>query len=185
MTSSRRSIGALFALLVASAPVYPQSLGDLARQEELRRGTAKKATRTLSNGDLGPGGTVSTSAPSESCYMSISEGRCVTADELLSKSHLASAEAKRQEPMVRKEAAAIRSELSRVQQELDQFAATAADESQPAARRSVAADALAKRQSILEHIKQRWVKLEKYVAQQRIPREWIEPAPELAARNPQ
>jgi len=182
--SNRRITGAILALLAASVPVSAQSLGDLARQEELRRSTTKKATRSLSNGDLGPGGIVSTAAASESCYMSISQGRCVTADELMSKSDLPSAEGKRQEPMIRQEAAAIRSELSRVQQELDELAKTAVDEKRPAARRSVAADTLAKKQPILERLKQRWAKLEKYVEQQRIPHEWIEPVPDLAARNP-
>jgi len=183
--SNRRITGAILALLVASAPVYSQSLGDLARQEELRRSTAKKATRSLSNGDLGSGGTVTDSEPSESCYMSISQGRCVTADELMSKSHLASAEGKRQEPMIRQQAAAIRNELSRVRQELEQFARTAADEVRPSARRAAAADAVAKHQRILDQVEQRWVKLEKYVEQQRIPHEWLEPVPELAARKPQ
>lgn len=187
MTSTRRVASALFALLVASAPVYAQSLGDLARQEELRRSTTKKATRSLSNGDLGPGEVVSTSTSgsSESCYVSISQGRCVTADELISKSYLASAEGKRQEPMIRQEAGAIRSELSRVQQEMDELAKTAADQSRPAARRSLATDTLAKRQPIFERLKQRWAKLEKYVEQQRIPHEWIEPVPDVAARKPQ
>ena len=187
MISNRRITGAMLALLVASAPVYSQSLGDLARQEELRRGTTKKATRSLSNGDLSSGGIVSTSTSgsSESCFMSISQGRCVTADELISKSYLPSAEGKRQEPMIRQEAAAIRNELSRVQQELDEFARTAADEKRPAARRSVAADALAKRRPILERLKQRWAKLERFVEQQRIPHEWIEPVPDLGATKPQ
>ena len=117
--------------------------------------------------------------------MSISQGRCVTADELMSRSYLASAEGKRQEPMIRKEAASIRNELTRVQQELDEVAKIAADEKRPAARRAVAADTRARQQPIFERLKQRWAKLEKYVEQQRIPHEWIEPVPDLGATQPQ
>ena len=164
-----------------------QSLGDLARQEELRRSTAKKATRSLSNGDLESRRDVSTSTSesSESCYMSISQGRCVTADELMSRSTSPAPRRKRQEPMIRQEAAAIRNELSRVQQELDELAKTAPTKNGRRQRRSMAADTLAKRQPMLERLKQRWVKLEKYMEQQRIPHEWIEPVPDLAASKPQ
>ena len=186
MTWSRRGFGALLLLLVASAPVHSQSLGDLARQEEARRGTAQKAARSFSDADLGPRVASAAEAP-HSCYVSMSEGKCLDAEAIIanSQANIAGPEAKKQEPMVRQEAAAIRAELARVQRELGELAATAADARLPEARRSAAADTLAKRQSILEHMKQRWSKLEKYVAQHRVPREWIEPVPDLVSRNPQ
>ena len=185
--SSRRSFGVLLLLLVASAPLYSQSLGELARREEARRGSAQKSKRSFSDADLGPRAVATPSQPPPSCYVSVREGGCLTADEIIanSQSNIAGAEAKKQEPMVRQEAAAIRAEFARVQSELDELSSTVADGSLPQARRSAAADTLAKRQAILEHMKQRWSKLEKYVAQHRVPREWIEPVPDLVSRNPQ
>ena len=190
MISGRRCVGALVALLVASAAVSAQSLGELARQEEARRNTARKATRSFSDSDLRPaaiGAAPDTSpASSSSCYMSVSEGRCMTADEVLARSlaNIASPETKKQEPLIRQEASQIRAELTRVRQELNQLSATAGDQSRPAARRAAAADALASQQRILEQVEQRWLKLEKYAAQQRIPREWIEPVPQLTSLKP-
>ena len=48
-----------------------------------------------------------------------------------------------------------------------------------------AAESLAQRQTLLERLKQRWAKLEKYAGPHQIAREWIEPAPEFNSRNPQ
>jgi hypothetical protein len=183
VTLARRSLGALLALLAASAPLSAQSLGELARKEEARRGTAKKATRSFSDRDLPASVAISSITETlPSCYLSVSEGRCLTADEILARSsaNVPNPETKKQEPMIRQESAAIVAELSRVQQEIDRFSATAADESLLAAQRALAADALAKRQPILEQVKQRWLKLERYVEQHRIPRQWIEPVPEFA-----
>ncbi len=186
MIAGRRSCGAVLLLLVASAPVYSQSLGDLARKEEARRGSAQKATRSFSDADLGPRVIALAEAP-QACYVSVSEGRCLEADAIIANSQTgtASPETKRQEPMVRQEAAAIRAELSRLERELDQFAATAGDENLPEARRTAAAESLAQLQTLVERLKQRWVKLEKYVGQHQIPREWIAPVPEFDSRNPQ
>jgi hypothetical protein len=111
----RRIARALVALSIAAAPAYAQSLGEVARQEEARRATTQKAAIVLSNSDLHPGEIAQPAAnsPTESCYMSISKGRCVSAEEMVSNS-VAGRLTKENapfEPTWRQDAESIRSQI--------------------------------------------------------------------------
>ena len=180
--TSRHITGAMFALLVVSAPVYSQSLGDVARVEEARRGLAKKATRSYSNASLEPGEVTAPNGPPASCYMSLRTGKCVSGEELVanSEAHFVNAERAKQEPLFRREAANIRAEFSRLEQEIAQLEATAADETRTEQQRASATKMLGTRRELLAQVQKRWKRLEKNATEQRMPLEWLEPIPEFA-----
>ena len=184
----RSVASAALALSIAAAPAVGQSLGSLARQEEARRAAAPKAKKSYSNADLGPGGVPVAAPPTEdgSCYMSKKSGQCVSAEEILANSQAALKVVSQAptEPPIRREAGAIRAELARAQQEIDQLEQQAADESLTAARRQQATDALAMKRPGLEGFQRRWARLERQIKELDLPHAWIEPVPDNA-RPPQ
>ena len=162
MLARRGLSAALIVACSAAAPVRARSLGDVARQEEARRATAKKATKSFSNADLKPSEIAPPSggAPAgESCYMSISKNRCVSAEELLASTseNIAGAERAKQEPNWRRQAATIRDRLNKAQQEVDTLSSNASDQARSPGERGAA---------------------------QRVPREWLDPRPILSPRMP-
>ena len=185
--TGRRIAGVALALSIAAAPAFGQSLGDLARQEEARRAAAPKAKKTYSNADLGPGGVPVAEAPADGdpCYMSKSEGKCVTGEEMLANSAAAAKVVQNAptEAPIRAEAQKIRDELANLQREIDQLDAQAADAALPAAKRQLANDAMTLKLPGLQGLQRRWARLEKQVKDLKLPHAWIEPVPANALQQ--
>lgn len=176
-------------LSIVAAPTYAQSLGELARQEEVRRATTTKAVKSLSHADLNPQDITSPSArtPVEACYMSIIQGRCVSAEELIfeNRAGFVSKENAFFEQNWRSDAASLRSRTENAQDAVASLEAVTADEGRsPADRKSPEKALLALRQEV-SVLERKWEKFAASAANQHIPREWIEPIPALTTRNPQ
>ena len=183
----RRVAHALIALSIAAAPAYAQSLGEVARPEEARRATTQKAAIVLSNADLDPSEVAQPAGdpPAESCYMSITKGRCVSAEEMVSNS-VAGRLTKENAPLEqiwRQDAKAIRSQIQRTQQSIATLDAVVADEARSASDRKGAELALQAARQALAGLERQWAKLEKGAANQHVPRAWIEPIPTLTTRQ--
>ena len=172
------------AMILAAAPAQAQSLGDLARQEEARRASTKKAVKALSNADLDPSAIVAPAgvAPAEpSCYMSISKGRCVNAEELVNAS-IAGSQTKENAPYeetYRRDADSIRSRIERTQTSIATLEQVVADDGRSVSDRRAAEKALAGALQALAGVERQWEKLERAVSNQRLPRKWLEPIPTL------
>jgi hypothetical protein len=186
-----RCIGnAAVAVLLMATPAAAQSLGDLARQEEARRADAKKAVKTLSNADLDPSAIVAPAGatPAEpSCYMSKSQGRCVSAEELVSAS-VAGTLTKENAPYeqtFRQEAEEIRSQIEKTHASIATLEAVIADAGRSPSDRKAAEKPLASARQALTGLERQWEKLEKRAGYQRVPRQWIEPIPTLTTKTPQ
>lgn len=180
------------AIVLAAIPAYAQSLGDLARQEEARRAaTTTKTVKTLSNADLRPQDiTDLSSAPpvESSCFMSISKGRCVTAEEMLALSNdkVVSTKNAPLEQGWRQDAASLRTRIQGAQNTVATLAAIAADESKPAGDRTSAERQLVGARQALANYERQWEKLETNIEAEKIPHAWIEPIPTLSKyRTPQ
>jgi len=176
-------------LIAAALPANAQSLGDVARQEEARRALAMKAVKTLSNADLSPSAIAqpADATPAESCYVSKSLGRCVSAEDLVSTSN-AGVVTKANAPFEnrwRRDAKSLRSQLETARRGVTVLEATVADEKRSLGERKVAEKALAAAQQALAGFERQWEKLERTASNQHIPRQWIEPIPTLTTRNPQ
>ena len=167
-------------LSIAAVPAFGQSLAELARQEEARRLAAPKAKKTYTNVDLGPGA-VPEAAPAEdtNCYQSKSEGKCVTAEEMVANSAATVKtveDAPREEP-IRKLAGTLRDELASIQKELDSLEAQVANQSSTPARRQQATEQLALKRPTLDGFQRRWARLERQIKENKLPHSWIEPVP--------
>ena len=177
-------------MIAAAVPAYGQALGDLARQEEARRAAAQKAVKTLSNADLKPSeiappagaATAATdAAAAPSCYMSKSQGRCASAEELVAAS-TAGALTKENAPYeetFRREAGSIRSQIEKTQASIATLERVVADAGRSASDRNAAEKALAGARQAIAGLEREWEKLERAVSNQRFPRKWIEPIPTL------
>ena len=191
--SARVLIAALVAIAAsASASAQSQSLGQVAKQEEARRASAKKAAKSFSNDDLGPGAIVSPPAAggapaAEACYRSASTGDCLTADQMIAASNakINHEVTVRKESVWRSSASHIRSLLAKLQDEARVLAVAVADEDRSPAERRSAANMLALKQRSIADQERRWEKLVADAAREQIPREWYEPAPTLSTRTPQ
>jgi hypothetical protein len=180
----RRIACVVVGLSIAAAPAYAQSLGEVARQEEARRATMQKPAIVLSNSDLHPGEILQPAAnpPAESCYMSISKGRCVTAEEMVSNS-IAGRRTKENAPFEttwRQDAESIRSQIQRTQRSITTLEAVVADEERSPNDRKSAGLALQGARQALAGFERQWAKLERAAASQHVPRAWLEPIPTLA-----
>src|SRR5687768_5110775 len=115
----RRILNASIVVVLTAASTSAQSLADIARHEEARRVSAKKAVKTLSDSDLGPSAITQPAERGESsCYMSKSEGGCVSAEQLVANS-IAGALTKRNAPLERPFRAEAESIRSQIEQTLD------------------------------------------------------------------
>lgn len=176
-------------ILIATAlPAYAQSLGDVARQEEARRALATKAVKTLSNADLNPSSIAqpADATQAESCYVSKSRGRCVSAEDLVATSN-AGVVTKANAPFEnnwRRDSQSLRSQLETARSGVTVFEATVADEERSPGERKVAEKALAAAKQAVVGVERQWEKLERTATNQQIPRQWIEPIPTLTTRNP-
>ncbi len=176
-------------ILTATAlPAYAQSLGDVARQEEARRAVATKPVKTLSNADLSPAaiGQPADATPAQSCYVSKSLGRCVSAEDMVATSN-AGVVTKANAPFEdtwRRDSKSLRLQLETARRAVTVLEATVADEERSPGERKVAAKALTAAQQAVAGFERQWEKLERTASNQQIPREWIEPIPTLSSRNP-
>ena len=189
MNPGRGIVPAALAIVLAAVPVAAQSLADLARQEEGRRASAKKAVRTLSNADLGPSAIAAAAGavPAEpACYVSKSSGQCVSPDEMVATS-VAGVVTKENAPFEqswRRDAEEIRSQIEKIREPIPALEAVIADDTRLPSDRKGAQKALAGAEQALSILERRWEKLEKAAADQHIPRAWIEPVPPLTQIQP-
>ena len=185
----RRIVCAAIAATLTT-PVAAQSLGDIARQEEARRASARKAVKTLSNADLDPSAIVhqSGAAPAEpSCYMSKSSGRCVTAAEMLATSvaGVVTTENAPFEQKWRNDAEEIRSQIEKTQRSISTLEAAVADERRSLSDRKALEKTLAETRQALARFERQWEVFELSAGNQHVPRKWIEPIPMLTKNQPQ
>jgi hypothetical protein len=184
---------------VIAVPAAAQSLAEVARQEEARRKNpaAKKAVRSFSNADLAaseidplpPAVPAAPATAAAGCVESTSQGKCVPAEQVVTKSestvnHL-DPQVKTSEATVRDRATRIRERLLKAQQEFDALSATADDASRSAGERAAAARIASQREKLVAGIESQWRALEKLVADEGLPQEWLAPTPLLSTRSPQ
>jgi hypothetical protein len=178
------------------APSAAQSLADVARQEEARRKTAKKALKSFSNADLAPSEIADVQPPTAvaakpaGCIESASQGKCVPPEEVSAANATGTAVAvdpqvKTSEATVRQQADLIRQRLLKVQQEFEGVNATANDPSRSPGERAAAARMASQRETMLVSVEKQWRALEKLVADEELPREWLGVTPLLSTRTPQ
>jgi len=174
------------AIVLAAIPAYAQSLGELARQEEVRRGATTKAAKTLSNSDLRPQDITSPSsaapAVESSCFMSISKGRCVSAEEMLALSNdkVVSTKNAPFEQGWRQDAASLRTRIAGAQHTVATLESIAADASKSLDDRKSGEHQLIGARQALAGYERQWEKFETSAEAQKIPRSWIEPVPALS-----
>ena len=188
--TGRLVVAAFVTCGLLAAPAAAQSLADVARQEEARRKTAKKAVRSLSNADLAPS-EIAFPAPAvpDDCIMSASQGKCAPPEEVIAKSESAATQAdpqvKTSEATIRGQATRIRERLLKAQQEFDAITRTADDDARSPGERAAAARLAAQRESIVASIEDQWRALEQQVADEGLPRQWLGVTPILSTRIPQ
>lgn len=189
-----RSVCAAIAVVTAlgAVPAAAQSLAEVARQEEARRKNpaAKKAVKSFSNADLAPSEIAPppAAAPPAGCVESASQGKCVPPEEVAAKSAevvAADPQVKTSETTIRERATRIRERLLKAQQEIDDIASTADNPSRSPGERAAAARIAGQREKMLAGIESQWRALEKQVADEELPREWLAPIPLLSTRTPQ
>lgn len=182
-----RAVAITICALIAT-PAAAQSLGELARREEARRASEKRAVRTFTNADLPtPELPASSTIPSAvDCYVSRSQDKCVAPDEMVANSTSAvdaDPQVKTSEDVVRQQSDRIRQRLATVQEELEAISTAADDESRSPGERAAAARMAAQRDTLLNGIERQWLALEKLVADEGLPREWLGAIPVLSTRN--
>ena len=179
------------AVMAAAMPASAQSIGEVAQKEQARRATAKAATKSYSNADLKPGEIVAPASPASpdspaspaSCFMSVTEGRCVSPEELIANSskRFPSEEVQKAEPDWRREAANLRTQIEKTQAEIDVLSRVVANEDRSAGDRRAAGESLAKLERLLGSLRGRWESLEKRATDMRVPLAWLAPVPVFAA----
>ena len=172
-----------------AAPAAAQSLADVARKEEARRATAKKAVKVFTNANIGePGITLPPAAPAVTapppCDPSAKDAKCAAPKETAADAAPA-AEATEDPKRVSvvQRASQIRARLSQTQKQLDSLKAAAGDQSRSANERTAATRMAAQVESALAGIEGEWRALETEVASQSLPREWLNPIPPLSMRS--
>jgi hypothetical protein len=185
--SGRHLFTVAIAVSLVAVPAAAQSLGDLARQEEARRASIQKASKTLSNADLDPSAIVAPAgvapagdAPAEpSCYMSKQKGQCVSAAEMLANSvaGVVTKDNAPHEQTWRDESAALRSQIENTQRSIATLEAVVADNGRSPGDRKSAGQLLADARQAIERLQRQWEKHEKMAGNQKVPRVWLEPIP--------
>jgi hypothetical protein len=174
MSTARNACIALaVAAIAAPAFAQSQSLAEVARKEEARRAAVKAPAKAYTNANLKPG--------------EINNAAAEPAGEMpsIASKNPANAELKKKESTFRSTAQALRERLQKAQDELKAMTATAADTNRSSAERGVAAKRVAARRSDLDDLEKQWLKLETDASKMAIPREWLEPIPEISSRPQQ
>ena len=192
MTASRALVLCLIAAAVglSAPPLHAQSLGDVARKEAERRGTAPPATKTYTNGNLTPDFT-KPPAPAEVAPAPPDQPAApvASADEEAAKQKEREEAEKwgvtprdQQEPVPddelkeefwRSRAALIKARLGNQNAQILQLRQHLA--SLPAAgdERAIAERTLATAVANLEHLNAEWVRFEKHARDRKVPEHWI------------
>jgi hypothetical protein len=179
-----RTAAVLAAALWAAAPASAQSLADVARAEEARRATAKKAVKSFSNADLNPEDIAPPVAPAPPAAVAAGEKPANASPGAPDKPE-AAVPAVENEEQWRRRADSIRSQLTKAQQEADAMAATAGDASRSPGERTQTARLLKQHQVMVANLERQWQRLETEAATAKIPRAWLGAAPILSTRTPQ
>ena len=178
-----------------AAPAAAQSLGDLARQEEARRTTAKKSVKSFSNADLAPSEIASPAPPAPvaaaaPCDPKVSEDKCASPDAQVVTPAAGDAQTEPEMPPQvegnwRRNAEEIRAQLAKARADYNQFAATAQDDSRGKGEPGATDRMAAQHQRVIERLERRWERFEKQAQELNVPNAWIEPKPTLSTRMPQ
>jgi hypothetical protein len=172
-----------------AVPATAQSLADVARKEEARRATTKKAVKTFTNADLNAADIAPPPTPvaaAARCDTGVKEGECAPPDAAApSTAPAAEPVMSAREADVRQQASQIRQLLLKGQKEFETLTAAAGNASRTEAERSAAARMASQRDTMLVGTERQWRELEKQVTDERLPRAWLEPTPVLSRRTPQ
>lgn len=184
-------------LFATAAPVWAQSLGDVARKEQARRATAKKAVKSFSNADLNPSEISNPSDPAAAPAVgnpAAADGQsrpaagspATDAPAAATQKDVApAAPAAQKEADWRANADGLRQALLKAQTELQTFQAAANDPSKTPGERAQTARLVAVQQKTIEGLERKWERLEKQAEAAGVPREWLSPRPTLSLRIPQ
>lgn len=182
---------------IAAPAVSAQSLADVARQEEARRKNpaAKKAVKSFSNADLAASeiappraAAAAAAAATEDCFKSAKDGKCAEPEKIVANSATGGAADPQQqtsEATIRRQAEQIRQRLLKAQKDFEGINATANDPARSAGERAAAARMAAQRETLMGSIENQWRALERQVADEQLPREWLDPIPLLQTRSQQ
>jgi len=170
----------LGSIATAAPPVTAQSLGDVARQEESRRATAKKSTRVFTNASLAADAksappAVAAPAPAPAGgYVSKSTGQTVSMDEIIARSQerLAIDRKHMDENYWRRNAAGLRAQIDKAQSQVEGLSA---DVERTPSQQILAARALERAEKVLADLQERWRKLEESAHYAKAPKAWLEP----------
>ena len=175
------------ACLVAALPAAAQSLGDVARAEEARRATAKKAVKSFSNADLAANEIAPPVAPPPAPAAATASPVAANASPVAADAATApdAAAAAPKESEWRSTADDLRRQLQKAREELDKLNAVADNDSRLSSDRTAAARLAAHQIKALERIEARWLRFEKDAESLKVPREWLQPVPILSTRIPQ
>lgn len=183
-----------------AAPAAAQSLGELARQEEARRATAKKAVKALTNADLAPSEIAipttpspvaapadvapAAATPAAPCDPAVSPDKCASAAAPDADAKADPAPVQREEDW-RRSADELRRLLNKARSEYDLVAASAEDPARSPGERAATARVAAQQLRAIEALERRWERLEQQAEGVKVPREWLDPRPMLTTRTPQ
>ena len=181
-------------LFATAAPAWAQSLGDVARKEQARRATAKKAVKSFSNADLNPqdikdpaaeAAAVPAQAAPDQAAKTPSAADTPATDAKPAATPKDAAPVAQQESVWRRNADALRKEIETEQAEHSRLELAANDASKLPGERAQATRLAAQQQKALERVEQRWLRFEKQAESLGVPREWLAPRPMLSLRIPQ
>jgi hypothetical protein len=177
---------------VVAPPVAAQSLADVARKEEARRATTKKATKTFTNSDLGtpatepPPQAAKPAGAAAACDPAAKDAKCPPAEKTdAAAANSEEPELDPKELSVRQRASQLRARLAKAQKEFDNLSAAASDMARSEIERNTAARVASKMEPALANLESEWRALEEEVTDQGLPRKWLEPIPQLSGRIPQ
>jgi hypothetical protein len=182
----RRAILTAILLTFPGAAAFAQQtgqppLGDIARKAEAAHATAKKATRTYTNADLGA---PVTEAPTAGGFMSESLGKPVSADELIERSQAEvdqESGAALPEEHWRGRADFIRAEAARAHARSAQIKK---DDSGNKFAQANNAQQLRRIQEMLDGLASQWDKLEESAHVAKVNPDWIGPRPDFSMQAP-
>lgn len=173
-------------IIATAAPAWAQSLGDVARKEQARRATAKKAVKSFSNADLAPS-EISDPAPPPAATPSATSGADAASKEataaVAAQNPPDQKQPEQKESDWRANAEDIRAALAKAQAEFTKVNADANDPNKSPGERTAAARHLATVQKFIDRREREWQDLEKQAVLFGVPRGWLDPRPILSGRT--
>lgn len=183
-----RGFLAAVTVVVASSVLVAQQaattpLGDIAKEAEAAKATAKKATKSYTNADLTAdprGEAPPPPPPPANGFMSASLGRVVTADEMLTRSEEKAEKdsiTKESEAQWRGRAESIRKQVAALQQRITELSMSdALRDANPIAMSQNNKEITNARQG-LDALKRQWDRLEASAKEQKANTAWLDPRP--------